>query len=130
MSFLYPRLVSIRRLNTEAVQNGVQQVGLLGYSGAEQTEAEFDPTNGEQILFKNICCSIQARQSGRTKGTMLPTDIISKPEWLIIIPASQLPIYSIRDRDIIADDEGYRYQVAQNWFAGLSYNLSCIRLEA
>jgi hypothetical protein len=40
------------------------------------------------------------------------------------------PLYSIRDRDIIVDDEGYRYGVSANYWTGIGYQLDCIRLEA
>jgi hypothetical protein len=111
------------------VQAGNQEVGLLGYSGAEQSNSPSD-VNGEHILFTNICCSIQAQQTGRTKDGLLPTDVTSKPMWLIIIPQSALPQYSVRDRDIVIDDEGYRYGVASNYWTPLGYNLSCVRMEA
>jgi hypothetical protein len=130
MSFLYPRSIQVRRLQTAAVQNGVQEVGGIGYAGAEQVDAEYDPLNGEQILFKNICCSIQAEQSGRTKDGLLPSDATSKAMWKILIQPRALPIYSIRDRDIIVDDEGYRHIVTQNYWTGISYELSVVRLEA
>jgi hypothetical protein len=129
MSFLYPRMISIRRLKTEAVQNNIQQVGLLGYAGAEQSDSPED-INGELVLFKNIICSIEAQQSGRTKDAYLPTDVTQKALWLIIIPRTALPQYSVRDRDIVVDDESYRYGVASNWFTPLGYNLSCVRMEA
>ena len=135
-NLLYPRTIQIRRLKTEAVQGGntivpgTQEVGLLGYSGAEQSDSPTDPI-GELILFKNVCCTIQSAQSGRTKEGYLPTDVTLKPLWIIIIPGPPLglPQYSIRDRDIILDDEGYRYGVDQNWFTILGYQLSCVRME-
>jgi hypothetical protein len=130
MSFLYPRTVEVRRLRTVAVQGGVQEVGLLPYGGAEQSDGP-EVINGEEVLFKNICCDIQAHQSGRTKGGLLPTDATEKPLWLIIVPTSSgVPKGGIRDRDIIYDDEQYRYIVAQAWWTGLAYDLTCVRLEA
>jgi hypothetical protein len=137
MSFLYPRTVQIRRLKTEAVLSasensapeGIQQVGLLGYSGAQQSTSPED-INGELVLFKNISCNIEAQQAGRTKDGYLPSDVTQKPLWLIIIPQSQLPQYSVRDRDIVVDDEGYRYNVASNWWTGMAYDLTCVRMEA
>lgn len=131
MSFLYPRTIQVRRLQTAAVQKGIQEVGGVGYSGAEQVEAEYDPLNGEQILYKNVCCDIQAQQTGRTKDGLLPSDATTKPSWLILVPTSSgIPKGGIRDRDILVDDEGYRYITAQAWWTPLSYNLSCVRLEA
>ena len=104
-------------------------VGGIGYAGAEQTTNVAD-VDGEIILYKNIPCAIQAEQSGRTKDGYLPTDATLKPLWLIIIPVSALPQYSVRDRDLVLDDEGYRYIVDQNFFSILGYNLSAVRLEA
>jgi hypothetical protein len=135
VSLLYPRLIEIRRLRTQAVQGGnpVQagnrEVGLLGYSGAEQSTSPED-INGEMVLFKNVRCDIQAQQTGRTKDGFLPTDVTVKPMWLVIVPASALPKASVRDRDIIYDDEQYRYGVAAAWWTVLGYNLSCVRMEA
>lgn len=126
--FLYPRTIEIRRTIGEAVINGVQEVGGIGYSGTQQTTVSSDPYR-EQVLFQNIPCSIQAEQSGRTKDGYLPSDATLKPLWLIIIPSQYLPQYSVRDRDLIYDDEGYRYIVDQNWFTALGYNLSAVRLE-
>src|ERR1700733_15048437 len=102
-SFLYPRQIEIRRLRTEAVQGatqtqpGTQEVGLLGYSGEEQSDSPED-INGELVLFKKIWCDIQAQQVGRTKEGFLPTDVTVKPMWLIIIPSLQLP-----DRGAVRD---------------------------
>jgi hypothetical protein len=129
MSFLYPRTVTIKRTVSEAVWNGVQEVGDVGYADATQDDVEVD-ADGEQILYKNICCSIQAEQSGRTKDGLLPSDATTKPMWKILIQPRALPIYSIRDRDIVVDDEGYRHIVTQNYWTGIGYELSVVRLEA
>ena len=49
----------------------------------------------------------------------------------MLVPASAgVPKGGIRDRDILVDDEGYRYGVASAWWTQLAYNLSCVRLEA
>jgi len=129
MSFLFPRTVEIRHLRTDAVVNGQDQVGAIGYAGAEQTTAASD-TDGEEVPFKNICCDIRAQQTGRTKDGLLPTDATTKPMWLVIVPPSSgVPKAAIRDRDILLDDEGYRYHVAPAWWTALGWNLSAIRLE-
>lgn len=127
-NLLYPRLISIRRPRTPAVVAGQEQVGLIDYSGLEQTT---DPgPRGEDILYINIPATIQPKTPGRTKGTLLPGDIIYKPEWTISTPPDVIPQYGVRDRDIVYDDEGYRYAVAQNAYTSLGYNLVCIRLES
>lgn len=122
----YPRTISIRRLKT--VAGTTDAVGAVGYSGAEQ-----DPNDiqGEVILYDNVPATIQLGASGRTnKGTELPGDAISRPVWNILIPATALPRYAVRDRDIILDDEGYRYEVGANYWTPLGYQLSTVREEA
>jgi hypothetical protein len=126
-AFLYPRTISVRRSKTNAAgRNGAQLLGLVDYSGREQPGAS---AAGERVLFTGLPAAVQLRRAGRTRGTSLPGDIADKPEWQIMIPAASLPQYSIRDRDIIVDDEGYRYGVAANTYTGLGYQLTCVRLE-
>jgi hypothetical protein len=126
---LYNRTVAVHRSKTNAVSSGgAQEIGLTGYSGREQSTASGD-TEGEAVLFTNLPASIQAKSPGRSKGTMLPADVVEKAVWLIFIPAAALPQYSIRDLDIIVDDESYRYGVGQNYWTAAGYQLSCIRLE-
>jgi hypothetical protein len=38
--------------------------------------------------------------------------------------------HDIRDRDILTDDEDYRYQVGGNYWTSMGYQLSTIREEA
>jgi hypothetical protein len=124
---LYPRTIAVHRSKTNAVNSsGTPQIGLVGYSGRDGTTSSSDP-EGETVLFTGIPASIQARSQGRSGHYLLPSDTSSNPQWRIYVPS--LPQYSIRDRDIIVDDEGYRYDVVQNYFTGLGYQLSCIRLE-
>ena len=112
MSLLYPRVVEVRRLRRDVTPAVLENFTPdQGYSGAEQTTVTDDP-NGEVTLFKGICCGIQALQSGRTKDGTLPTDATTRPQWKILIQPGALLIYSIRDRDIVIDDEGYRHIVS------------------
>lgn len=125
---LFDRVVSVSRAKTIAIPvSGGSGVGLTGYSGLEQTTSS--ATIGEQQLYTNLPASIQAKSPGRTKGTLLPADIVYKPEWVIFIPASNISLYDIRDHDIIYDDEGYRYEVSQNMWTEFGYQLSTVRLE-
>jgi hypothetical protein len=120
---LYDRIVSVRRLKT--VAGSTDNIGNVGYSGAEQSTG----VEGESILFVGLPALIQVGAVGRTQKGGLPGDAVTKPVWIIYIPASNISIYSIRDRDIIMDDEGYRYEVGANYWNG-GYQLSTIRLEA
>ena len=125
---LYDRIVSVHRTKTGIGTSDPGQVGNVGYVGREQTTSP-SSADGETILFTGLAASIQMRRSGRTRGSLLPADVTDKPEWQILIPAASLPQYSIRDRDILVDDEGYRYGVSSNYFTSFGYQLSCIRLE-
>lgn len=127
---IYDRTVAVHRSRTNADQSGSsQQIGLVGYSGREQSTDASDP-NGEDVLFTDLPASIQEGRAN-TKSGQLPADVTDRPMWMIFIPASA-PIaqYQIRDRDIIVDDESYRYMVAQNRWTGFGYQLNCTRQEA
>lgn len=122
---IYIRTVSISRLKT--VAGTTDAIGNVGYSGAEQGTG----IAGETVLLTGLPASIQLGAAGRTnKGTELPGDAISRPVWNVFIPATSINMYNIRDRDIITDDEGYRYEVGANYWTGLCYQLSTIREEA
>jgi hypothetical protein len=126
---LFPRMIAVHRSKTVAVSGGVQQIGNVGYSGREESTSPSDP-EGEIVLFTGISASIEAVAIGRTRGGIVPADAAEKPQWRILVPVANLAQYSVRDRDIIVDDEAYRYIVVQAWFTPLGYQLACIRLEA
>ncbi len=130
-SFLYPRTIEIRRINTGAGATDTN-IGLIGYSGDALAPTTKDPAQGETVLFTAIPANIQAMQMGRkaTGGGGLPTQGSQHPSWKVIIPPGAVPKDSIRDGDIIVDDQGYRYQVAQNYWNSLGYQAACMRLEA
>ncbi|WP_315792240.1 MULTISPECIES: hypothetical protein [unclassified Bradyrhizobium] len=127
MSMLYPRLIAVHRARTVAGANDA--VGNVGYSGMGQSS---DPANpiGEDVLFTKIPANIQAEQTGRKKDSALPSDPVFAPTWAIYVPKRKLKLGDVRDRDIIVDDLGYRYQVGQDYWNLLGYKLVCIRLEA
>jgi hypothetical protein len=125
MSFLYPRTVAVHRSQTNATSSSV---GLVGYSGREAQPAPADP-EGELVLFTGLPAQIFPRATKRSQGE-LPSDVVTRAEWQICIPAASLPQYSLRDRDIFVDDENYRYQAQANYWTPLGYQVFCIRLEA
>lgn len=122
---VYDRVVQIHRLKTVA---GVSDtIGAVGYAGAEQGNT----SEGETVLLTGVFASIQLGSAGRaTTNVGLPGDAVQKPVWKIYIPASSVLKFSIRDRDVILDDEGYRYEVSANMWTASGYELSTIRLEA
>jgi hypothetical protein len=124
VNLLYPRTVSHRR---SALVVPSSAVGLGGYEGREATPSPPNP-NGEVMLHPSIQCGIESRGIGRSTGhTLLPGQVSTHPQWRIITPP--MPIKTIRDNDILVDDEGYRYQVALNFWTPFGYVLDCIRLE-
>lgn len=124
MPGIYPRLIEVHRAKTVA-----PAIGLTGYSGAESSIDTAD-VQGETVLFTAIPASIQASQTGRKKDSSLPQDAVFAPTWKIWIPYASLAKGTVRDRDIIVDDELYRYEVAQAYWNILGYQLVCIRMEA
>ena len=125
---LYPRRVEIHRLKTVAGASS-SNIGLVGYSGAEQSTSPSDPS-GETVLYTAIPANIQAGPGGRKRDSSLPQDAVYNPSWFIYIPISALAKGSVRDRDIILDDEQYRYEVGQAYSNILGWKLVTIRLEA
>lgn len=121
----YPRTVIISRNKTVAGSTDI--IGNVGYSGTEQSTG----IEGEVVLYSGLPASIQLKAGGRTtKSGELPGDAVTKPVWEIFIPSTDISKDSIRDRDIIMDDEGYRYEVGANYWTAFGYQLSTIRQEA
>lgn len=125
---VYPRIIEVHRNRTNA-GTADTVIGLTGYSGAEASTSPSDPA-GEVVLFTGIAASIQAGPTGRKKDSALPQDVVSMPTWNIFVPQSALAKDMVRDRDIIVDDEFYRYEVGQAYWNRLGWKLICIRLEA
>ncbi len=127
-TFIYPRTIAIRRAKTVAESTGTgDTIGYAGYSGVEDSPSS---DNGYDTLFTGIPASIQAAATGQKRVGELPGNAFSQPTWRIFIPLESLAQYSVRDRDIIEDDEGYRYLVGQAYWDSLGYQLRCIRLES
>lgn len=125
MSLLYPRTIAVHRSIT--VAGTADAIGGVGYSGMQQSASN---GQGENALFTKIPANIQAASTGRKKDSALPSDPVVQPTWNILTPKRALALGSVRDRDIIIDDENYRYQVSQAYWNILGYKIICIRLEA
>lgn len=115
MSFLYPRVISVRRPNA---QTGT---GTLPYGGAQATN--------ETVILSGLPASIQ--QKGQTSTeTNLPSDPKGgAPRWRIFIPKGSAALGQIVERDIIVDDLSKRYQVIAAYWGSLGYNLLTSLLE-
>ncbi len=112
MSFIYPRIVSITR---PPVLSGV---GVRPYQG-------LDPAT-EVPVASGLAASIQQVKEARQPGAGLPADVIRGTLWNIFIVQ---PRTLIRDRDVITDDLGTRYQVTAAYWNSLGYKCLCERLQ-
>jgi len=92
--FLYPRTISINRPKSNAAP------GAQAYSGVT-------PQN-ETVLFTGIAAHIEAERIGTAPASNLPANTQGEPIYLIIF---KLPLGSVKNRDIIIDDQSDRYQV-------------------
>lgn len=116
MSFLYPRIVSVYR---PAAQSGVGFQA--GYAG--------NTADTETLVAKDLAASIQAKgRQGKDNPVRLPGDS-TVSMFTIFIPKG-LVMGQLKDRDIIVDDQGVRYQVLADGWDSLGYAAVCQRLEA
>jgi hypothetical protein len=118
MSFLFPRVISVTRPASPA---GVGAVGYMGVTKGTETP-----------IIANIPASIQAKTTmARQPAGSLPAASPGPIVWRILIPLSaNVARDVIKDRDLITDDLGDRYQVEAAYWGSLGWNLATIRLEA
>lgn len=114
MSFLYPRIITIRRLTKPS------NFGALAYSGSTPDQ--------ESDIAKNIRASIQRQKTKGTPDGHVPSDAYSRSEWTIFVPSQDRKL--IQERDVIVDDTAKRYLVSASYWNSLGYNLSAELLEA
>ena len=114
MSFIYPRTVSIRRQNVQTT------AGVQPYSGNLATN--------ETVIAPGLAASIQEKRERSTPDAGLPSDAYARAGWSIFIPSSDRTL--IRERDIVVDDIGKRYQVLAAYWNSLGYKVAADLLEA
>lgn len=115
MSFMYPRTITLVR---PARQSGG---GKQSYGGKTQA--------GEAIIAEGVPCNFDLRREGQKDTTGLPGDG-TRPTYDCRIPLKALAKGMVKDRDIIIDDEGLRYQVVGPFWASLGYALRVELLAA
>lgn len=116
MSFLYPRTIKVTR---PAAQTGVGWQP--GYAGEQ-------PTN-DPVIAQDIPASIQAKgRQGKDNPAHLPSDA-TVSMFTVFIPRAALARGTIKDRDVIIDDLGDRYQVLADGWDSLGYAVVTQRLE-
>jgi hypothetical protein len=125
---LYPRTISIFRTEQTANASNAATVGEVGYQGRLDSVSSVN-LDEEDPLFFDVPCDIMLKRAGRSRGNTLPSDAMASTMWSISIPSWVLPLHSLRDEDIIRDDEGYRYIIGSNFWTMLGYQVEAIRLE-
>ncbi len=116
MSFLYPRLISVRR---PPKQTGV------GFQAAYAG----DTRGQETVIATSLRASIQLTREGQKNPVGLPADG-TRPAWDIFIPPSDAAAGTIIDRDFIEDDIGRRFQVVADNPDSLGYAIRAEKVEA
>jgi hypothetical protein len=110
MSFIYPRVVSVRRPNADAA------VGAQPYSGLSE--------GNETQIAAGLPASIQLARKGGGPDAGVPSDAYGRVSFNVLIPAGSASIGLITENDIIVDDLGKRYQVSGAYWNSLGYNLT------
>ena len=113
MSFLYPQTITISRPAPQG------QLGAIGYAG--------EVAGTETTILSGVPASIQVKKEVGSPIAGLPADVARRSFWNVLFRA---PLGTLRDRDIITDDQGIRYQVTAAYWTPLGYNALCERLEA
>ncbi|GGH14813.1 hypothetical protein GCM10007036_14370 [Alsobacter metallidurans] len=113
MSFIYPRTISVRRPSAPSGR------GAVGYQGLQASD--------ESVIASGLAASIQESGTASRTDAGLPADAFSSTIWRIFIP--QLPDGQLRNRDIIVDDQGRRFQVVAAYWNSLGYNARCHIME-
>ncbi len=80
----------------------------------------------ETIVAVGLSASIQQIKESKQPMENLPGDTVRGTLWSIFI---RKPRTLIRDRDIITDDLGVRYQVTAAYWNSLGYKALCERLQ-
>jgi len=124
-ALVYNRVINVHRTVVQADTTPV--VGDTGYSG--ETQVVGPAAGQEQVIYTGVPAVISAKAAGRSKGP-LPGDVVYLTAWTIGVPVDAIPEFGIRDKDIIIDDDGYRYFVGAAGWTSLQWNLECVRLEA
>lgn len=115
-SFLYPRRVKFFRPCAEST------VGAAPYQGL---------TRGKEAALFEGCefrAGVQWRADGSAPSAKLPGDAPRGGFWEVLVLG--LKPGDVRDRDIVVDDVGVRYQVYADYITPINAQLKCQRLEA
>lgn len=117
-AILYDRTISVRRPVTNGAITGVQ---LASYSGVEAAT--------ETVLFSGVKTSIQTRSSVRQHMNALPADSRAPYVFSFFPERRAFSVGDIKNRDIIVDDVGDRYQIEAIEWTLLGPHIRALKLE-
>lgn len=116
-TFLFDRVIAVTR------PTGQTGVGAQGYSGVQQ--------GTETPVVSNIPACIQSRAtSSRLGRELFPAAAPGPIVWRVFIPENMVADDVIKDRDIITDDLGRRFQVEAAYPTQMGWNIAAVILEA
>jgi hypothetical protein len=124
---LYPRTVTIQRPVTSN-DSGTPQLGSIGYSGLSETP-DSTGSGGMTTILTDVPCKMRADIGKVTALGVLPSDGPGPIKWTISIQAGVVAKGTIREHDVAADDEGYRYLISSAAWSPLGWKLASIRLD-
>lgn len=128
--------VSVTRPGQQLSSTGGQAPGLPSQPGntgsywGSSTKVTTDPNGAGEIAIKSGIPASMIGTTGRATGVgELPSDAPGPSRWRVYVPQSAFPKGTIKDRDILTDDQGERLQVSADYFSTIGYRLECVRLE-
>ena len=114
---MYPRTIAVTRPSAPV---GVGYTG--GYSGALKST--------ETPVVSGIAASVQAKTTmARPVAGALPSAAPGPIVWRVFIARGIVADGVIKDRDIITDDLGRRFQVEAAYSNSMGWNIACTALE-
>jgi hypothetical protein len=112
---MYARRIKIERPDLTTGE------GAIGYGGLTRAKLS--------TIFTDIHASVQARNSGKANTVHLPADT-PVAEWRVMVKRGQLADGDVRNKDVITDDLGRRFEVKSDYCHGMGMTLTVDRLEA
>ena len=123
MSFLYPRVVGIKRPNGSPAATAPAGDG--GYN-ADRGDAR---PGDETTIATGLPASIQLDRQGQRNAEGLPTDARYQPIYKVFIPKSAAALGTIQSGDVVVSEIGERFQVFAPYWDSLGYRLGVFVLE-
>lgn len=130
------RVVSHVRGNAQIDEDGGRGEGLPSqtggsgrYFGTSREPDTDDQGPGEQALAANVPVALLPLAGAARGQGQVPGDAPGPGRWRAYLPMSVFPLGSVRNRDILIDESGNRYQVATDGWTQLGYRPELIRLE-